>query len=564
MTPADDRRHRLLRPLARLTLAVTIGVIAAAGATDGRASAHAVLLAVQPANGAVIAAAPTEVVLTFSEPVSLSGGSARVLDDDASTVSRQPRVEGAEILIPLGPDVGTGTFTVAFEVVSVDSHRISGATVFHVGAPSLSEPVTSPTNADQLVWWVSALALLLSFAAYATVLLAVGLWWFAVFVARELPGQSPLGDRLAGVAERSAALGIVVLVAGLPARIARTAGTTAALADNSMLLDAARGPLGVAAAVGIVGAAMVGAGIASVRHTGGRGIFAAAFGLVALASFLVEGHTRSQQPLGLMIAFDFSHLLAAAIWIGGVAGLVIAFRTRSEPEILASTVSRFSAAAVWAVVLVSSAGVGMASIVLPSPAALTSTGYGVTLLAKVAMVLVVVALGAYNRRALVPRIVGEPSGPARRRLAVTVRVELAVLLVVLALTSVLVTRSPAASTVAAPAGPAVAAAELTNGAGSVTLGLDPGLVGGNTLQIDLLDADGETLLPIEPPLVSLTEPTLDVGPLRPPNGTAELGPGTYEAVVDVPVAGDWDVTVRVRLSEFSVATASVTMKVPRR
>lgn len=555
MRSADDGPLRgAVRALTLVVLGVSIGVGAVGLVGAGTASAHAILREIEPTNGEVVDDLPAEVVLTFSEPVSLQGGSVRVLDDEAATVSGAARTEGVTVIVPVGPNAGTGTFTVAFEVISADSHRISGATVFHVGSASLAEPVTATSESEGLPWWMSALAVAFGFGAYAAALVAVGLWWFTVFAARTLPGESSLGGRLGGVAERAAAFGIVLLVAGLPARIARTAGGTDALADDAVLFANVRGPLGVAALVSAVGLAGVAAGVSSVRRSGGRGTVASAFGLVALAGFAFEGHTRSQRPLPLMVGFDLLHLVAGAVWVGGVAGLVLAFRARTDPPALAGAVSRFSAAAVWSVIAVSAAGIGMAVIVLPSLGALTSTGYGVTLIVKVALVAVVAALGGYNRRWLVPAISGEGPELARGRLSRVVQVELVVLVAVLALTAALVTRSPVPSSVAAPAAPAgrvETEVALTGDAGSVVISVDPAQVGTNTIELALVGPDGDPLSPIEPPVVELSERALGVGPLRPSG-----------AEFEIPVAGDWEVTVRVRLSEFQLVSATTTITFP--
>ena len=60
---------------------------------------------------------------------------------------------------------------------------------------------------------------------------------------------------------------------------------------------------------------------------------APAAGLVALAGFALEGHTRSQHPLALMAALDVVHLAAGAVWLGGIAALVVAFRARTAPDV---------------------------------------------------------------------------------------------------------------------------------------------------------------------------------------------------------------------------------------
>ena len=118
---AADRRSRPRRSpwLARCLLVALGALLAAAGAR-----AHAELLEISPADGEVLAEAPAEAVLRFSEQVSLTGGSASVLDDTgAPVVVRRPSVVDVNVVIPLDGGLGDGTYTVAWNVISVDSHR---------------------------------------------------------------------------------------------------------------------------------------------------------------------------------------------------------------------------------------------------------------------------------------------------------------------------------------------------------------------------------------------------------------------------------------------------------
>ena len=124
----------------------------------GTAAAHAELISVSPADGEVLDVAPTEVVLTFSEPVSLTGGSVRVLDDAAEDVSTGTTLADETITATLPDGLAEGTYTVVFEIISVDSHRIGGASVFHVGAAT-SEGLTGDAldlGGDEAGWGVRA------------------------------------------------------------------------------------------------------------------------------------------------------------------------------------------------------------------------------------------------------------------------------------------------------------------------------------------------------------------------------------------------------------------------
>lgn len=534
------------------------------------ALAHAELLEITPADGSFADASLPQVELRFSEHVSLTGGAASVLDDQAATVSTGAQVVDDRVVISLPGSLADGTYTVTWQVISEDSHRISGASIFYVGVPSAGGGA-AVAAADSAGWGVRLGAVALSTAAYAGALIGVGGWWWVVLLrgGRDDELDVPGGERWRTVVSRSMIVGAVTLVAALPFRIARVGGGLGALRDNDFLVESLRGPIGTSTVV-TAGALLVGVGVLAVDSS--RRVvrwLAAIVGATALAGFAIEGHTRSQQPPALMVMFDVVHLAAAALWIGGITGLVVAFRTDpSDPAVgpvpLARMVRRFSAAAVGSVVVVAAAGIGMSWIILPSWSDLVDTGYGLALLTKVALVVVVVALGAYNNRRLVP-LVGDSdrsSRAARRLLGRIVRVELAVLLAVLAVTAVLVSRSPIASSSGTPPAPTVPAdaveLPLTSGAGTATLSVAPSRVGTNEMRLTLFDPSGQPLDPLDV-TVELTEPTLGLGPLRPV--VHPLGTGDFHVIAEVPLAGSWQVTVRVRVSDFDAATAETVVAI---
>ena len=358
------------------------------------AAAHAQLISVSPADGEVLDVAPAEVVLTFSEPVSLTGGSVRVLDDDAEDVATGTAQENETVVATLADGLADGTYTVVFEIISVDSHRISGASVFHVGAPT-SEGLTGDAldlGGDEAGWGVRAGAAILSAIGYAGALVAAGTLCFSLYADRRAD--------LRAVTSRAAVLGAVALVAAVPFRIARLGGGLDALRDDDVLMAALRGPVGISTAV-TANALLV---VAVLVDRRARRWLALVVAAVALAGFTIEGHTRATSRRWAMIASDFVHLAAASVWLGGIVALVAAFRTSRDTGKLAAIVRRFSDSAIVAVGVVAATGVTMAWIILPSVGELTSTGYGLALILKVVLVLVVIALGAFNRYRLVPAV----------------------------------------------------------------------------------------------------------------------------------------------------------------
>jgi len=97
----------------------------------------------------------------------------------------------------------------------------------------------------------------------------------------------------------------------------------------------------------------------------------------------------------------------AATWFGGLVFLVLELRRRrrsGDPRGSALLVTRFSTVASLGVVLAATTGALLGRSQLGSLDALGATPYGRALLAKLACVALVLALGAYNRLFLVPAI----------------------------------------------------------------------------------------------------------------------------------------------------------------
>lgn len=557
--------HRT-RPL----LAVATALVVLASAWPAAARAHAQLESISPANGEVVGVAPAEVVLTFNEPVSLTGGSARVLDDAAAVVSSPAVQSGVTVTIPLGRDLPAGTYTVTWEVVSGDSHRIAGASVFHVGAASSQGlDAEALSSGSDVAWGVRLGSVVLSGVAYAATLVAVGVWFFgAVVNRRNLEGVS---TRLRTLAARSAVLGAVTSIGAVPFRIARVGGGLDALSDNDVLTAELRGPIGQAVAVTALAllAFAITVDRRAPRWTAG------ALGLLALGGFSLEGHSRATHLRTAMVSSDVVHLGAGAVWLGGIVALTMAFRDDLDTSRRALLVRRFSDAALLAVAVVGLTGVVMAWIVLPTAGELTSTGYGLALVVKVSLVAVVAALGAINRCLLVPLISSaEPAAESstatnapRRRLNRILLGEAALLLAVVATTAVLVTRSPVVSSSAgagpAPNGPTTTVApqettiDLSDG-GTVELSVSPTLAGQNTIELVLRDREGRIVNPLEAPTIELTEEALDIGPIRPEAAPRYIGEYTAQANL---VAGTWTVLVRIRVSDFESVSGSTNVTI---
>ncbi|MGI8329331.1 copper resistance CopC family protein [Actinomadura scrupuli] len=120
-------------------LAASVAVVAPSAA----AAAHAELKTMSPGHGSVQASAPSEVVLTFDQPVSRRFTAVEVIGPAGARVeSGPPTVDRAVVRQPLRPLPPPGRYRVAYRTVSVDGHVVRGAREFTFRPP---EGAPSPT-----------------------------------------------------------------------------------------------------------------------------------------------------------------------------------------------------------------------------------------------------------------------------------------------------------------------------------------------------------------------------------------------------------------------------------
>lgn len=373
----------------------------------GTASAHAALRDTDPRDGSVLDSAPRQVTLSFTESVGLLDDSFRVFDPDGRRVSTgeakhvEGRSDGVRVSLPKG--LGKGTFTVAWRVVSADSHPISGAFTFSVGEPSATPTVvdTGPTENAA----TSALYDIFRYLAYAALALLVGTVVF-VLVCRP-PGTGPL-RRLVLTGWWTLLVSTVALVV---LRGPYEAGTAPSGAfDLSVLERTVTSRPGLALLVRLALLAATAVLLAVVvrrrRHADGesggdreRSVLLAAGGVLALGltlTWAAAEHASAGIQVPVAMTSSVLHLLAMAAWLGGLAALLTLLQ--AEEPLPASTVGRFSRLAFASVAVLTVTGVYQSWRGLGSWDAITGTSYGRILIAKVCAVALLLVAAGFSRR----------------------------------------------------------------------------------------------------------------------------------------------------------------------
>jgi len=118
---------------ARLGRAILVSLLALAVPATARAHAH--LDHASPAVGSVVAMAPKEVVLSFTEKLEPKFSSIEVQNGQGAPVQAGKAALGGgptELRVALKP-LPAGTYKVIWRVLSVDTHRTNGSFTFRVG-----------------------------------------------------------------------------------------------------------------------------------------------------------------------------------------------------------------------------------------------------------------------------------------------------------------------------------------------------------------------------------------------------------------------------------------------
>jgi len=416
--------------------AVTIAVAAGALAFPAAAFAHAALLRTVPQASGTVNTAPKEVQLTYSEAVEPRFAIVSVTDAAAKQETAGPPHRSAAnpdtLVVPL-KQLPEGWYLVYWRVISVDGHPVRGAFTFAVGPnagpapqfviPSVSESAATPRLVTAR--WIAFLA----------VMAAIGLAALRLLIAR------PVARRVPGTQLRATSIAFAVASAvGLVALPAYLLLATADFALRSVFSVGALVPLVRVSAFGrgvvdwwicfalfVVAAAVAiridrperpQRSLAELLATTGA-VLAAAAGLLVPG---LSGHAAQTSPRGLSLLFDWTHLAAGSLWIGGLAGLLVFWRALPaglRGAGLTVAVPRFSNVAFVSVLVLIASGTGASLEHLPTVASLWETSYGQAILVKVGLLALTLPIAAVNLLRVKPGLshaeVGETAARLLRR-----------------------------------------------------------------------------------------------------------------------------------------------------
>ncbi|MFF7675599.1 copper resistance CopC/CopD family protein [Actinacidiphila glaucinigra] len=625
---------RVMTKSALRLLAVPLAVLGLLFGTAAPASAHAALVGSDPAQGSVVKTAPAQVRLTFSEGVLLSRDAIRVLGPDGERAETGDANDGGRgnttAAVALRPGLGNGTYTVAWKAVSADSHPVAGAFTFSIGAPSKTSVALPAQEVGGGA--VGALYDIARYAAYLGFALLVGAAFFIGVCWPDGARTRPMRRLVATGWATMVAATILLLMLRAPYANGGTLGDAFDLGGVRDVLDTRPGAallsrLLLLAAGAVFIAVLFGSWakredpVERQDLAWGLAIGGTVVSVGLAATWAMAEHASVGIQASVAMPVDIVHLLAVAVWLGGLTALLAALWSGQRVE--RATVQRFSKIAFGAVATLVVTGVYQSWRQLGSWDALVSTGYGQLLLVKVGLVIVLVELAWLSRRwtarlgeaAVRGRAVAvaqpvaagrkgagggggdaseragqlarqeaalakerarkERDGDAERTgLRKSVLAEVAVAVVVLAVTTLLTGTQPgraaeegAAQQASAPVAEVPEPLDVripfdtggTDGKGEAEVTMDPGGIAENELHLLVTSPDGRAF-DVPEVQISFTLKSKKIGPIPVTLGKVDTGHWSA-ANVQIPVPGEWTIALTVRTSDIDQVTRTKVVKI---
>ncbi len=587
---------------------VGVGVFVSAPA----AWAHAQLLGSAPAAGATVQIQPKAVIFEFNQSVGGTLGAVRVYDAQGNEVDdlNVSHAEGRESWMGVGlkPGLPDGTYTATYRVISADTHIVYGGLVFNIGhagaAPRFTVAGLIGRNRSGKVTEVAfGVVRALNYLSLA---LIIGGLAFLVFA--WLPGLAALAgaepswslarqafaSRLGRLFAGAIGLGVIVSVLGVLLQGASAAGVSlGASLKGTIISDTLHSRFGEVWGLRAIDWLLLGVPLWAAKalrrdtlparsHSTLDGetvtlsarpprvivaLLWIAVGYLALTPALA-GHASTESPIAVFFPSDVLHVLAASVWVGGITCLLVVLpgathqlQSAERSRLLLGVLARFSPLALASVVVIATTGVVQAYINVRSLSALFDTTYGVLILAKVALLLVLIGVGWVNRQRVIPaleRVVGAGKSPGASGLLArrTMRGELALMLCVFGVTAALIGYRPPIDAASGPF-----SSTTTIGPAELQMTVEPASVGLNTIHLYLINAkDGSQFTATKELHVTASLPSKGIGPL--PLQANVSGPGHYTLnAAELSPGGTWKIQLTDRISAFDEYTKTVNVPI---
>lgn len=445
---------RRVRSIGRLAAYLVVAALLPAQAVW----AHAQFTGSEPLPDTILENSPHEIVLTFSRAVTPVSVTLKSPDVTPVELADNAVTNGGRVVLTLTEPLERGTYAVSFRVLAGDSHPISGGFSFSIAppavaadnpvpssgqqpvAPANSAPLTSPAVSDVKPSDVPERAIRVVFML--ALLLGTGLVIFRLAIS--LPYA--LDSWVVLLTRRIGAIGLILAMAYfLIATLSVTGVESFRPRHLYVVLQISIGTSLLAAMAGFLLLSISGR---DERILGGLGA------ATLVASRVLTGHPASQEPMLLLVPAMAVHVATAAFWFASL-WVLLRFLHKGPLAEAPQVLGAFARLALWSVGALLLAGLAMAVVHLRSVGALLESDYGNLLLWKLGGVAGLLVLAIVNKLWLTPDLLARFDA---RRLKTSIRIEVLLMILVIATSTVLAATPPVGS-----ADPPTTTSELEEG-----------------------------------------------------------------------------------------------------
>ncbi|EUJ36227.1 copper resistance protein [Listeria weihenstephanensis FSL R9-0317] len=508
--------------------------------------AHAYLQSSNPADQSELAKSPDKVVLTFTEMIQNEYPSIIVRDSEGKRVEDGKAYINKEndhvVEVGLASSLPADIYSAEWRVVSADGHPVSGVISFKIGNVDKNFTASAVGKSDSSSW-PSTLVKVILYIGFSVVA-GVLLFYIALY-------RGKVDEKLRRRTVQALTVGIGLLLIGfllfLPVQVQIYTG------GNGLDFDAMK-QLIQTSTIGHLWLIQLGSllllivsFVVIIRKQWMERVWiwlvSLCFFLVILFAKAMQGHAAGSPDKTIAIPMDFLHLLSASAWVGGI---LVLFFLLAKQKLAKETWNRFSPYAAGFVAVIIVSGLLMSVMNIGSMTKLFTTEYGKVILLKVALFLVMGALG------LVHYLYMRQTG--RQLSAKTIIAEFGIGIAILGVAAFLTNvQTPP------PAPPEAFSEKVAVKSGYVTLKIAPAIVGENTFMVVFTDEDGQVRSDFQQ--VRLTAV---------PNGGKKES--EFQAVKDkqdvyvatglyLNATGRWEIKIHALGNDFSEIDTSFTIKI---
>lgn len=523
------------------------------------ADAHSQIDSSDPANGEMLKTSPKSISLSFSEDVDVTPNSIRLFNDRGKQVNINDSASAAngEVRISV-PTLEKGTYVVAWNVISADTHPVKGSFIFSVDS-KLNNKFAIDNDFDKYFansgdnQFLKIGFTISRFLIFTSLAVLVALMFFRIFIL-----QGELTRKLNSLFLISALVCVASSVAAFAFyfSIAREVGLAGVFNIGAF-------PQEFSFRFGTVTLLRLGSllGLSVVWKYWRRPspIFGFVFSVLLVSSLVFAGHAVVGTHTYLALLSDFAHLYSASIWFGGLIIIPFVIKGKNGLQI----VRKFSKVALCCVVVIAITGVFAWWRQIGSIDAAMTTWFGQLVNFKTLFFVGTICVAFFTRNHLRASSEKNDSPERTSKLLKLVYIESVLLVFVMVASALLVNSIPARTALSVPV-----SKQVSVSTGYLEITVDPPRVGSNQVHVYMLNKNGTPYPAIETG-ASLTN---DVIKATWSNKDKEVSPipvtmkfqGLNHFISlnsNVPFPGKWTLKVRIQISDFDVVEASIDVNI---